>query len=148
MKKFILAAVAIVSLASVSFAQSTDEKTGTREQKKEWGRQEGEQNREAIMRRLNLTDDQKAKLMDIIKNGKTRRNTIMTDSKLTQQQKNQQLDALREEGRNKVRAILTPEQEKEYVKMRKEARKRYSRDKKSGTATAPTNPEDVLLSDE
>lgn len=147
MKKFILTAVAIVSIATASFAQSTDQ-SGKRQDKKEWGSQEGEQNREAIMRRLNLTDDQKTKIIEIVKNGKNRRNTIVSDSKLTQQQKNQQLDALRDEGRSKVIAILTPEQEKEYVKMRKEARKRYMRDKKSGTATAPTNPEDVLLSEE
>lgn len=148
MRKFILTAVAFLSIASVTLAQSDDKGSGKRDDKKEWGKQEGMENKEAIMRRLNLTDDQKAKIMDLVKNGKERRTAINTDSKLTQQQKNQQLDALRDEGRNKVKAILTAEQQKEYVKLRKEARRRYSQDKKNGNGTPIKEPSDVILSDE
>ncbi len=148
MRKFILTVVAILSIASVTFAQSADKGSGKRDEKKEWGKQEGMENKEAIMRRLNLTDDQKTKIMDIVKKGKERRTAINTDTKLTQQQKNQQLDALRDEGRTKVKAILTAEQQKEYVKMKKEARRRYSQDKKGSNGTPIKEPGDVLLSDE
>ncbi len=148
MRKLIFTVVAFLSIISVSLAQEADKGSGKRDEKKEWGTQEGRENREAIMRRLNLTEDQKAKIMDLVKNGKSRRTAINTDTKLTEQQKNQQLKALSDEGRKKVQAILTSEQQKEYVKMRKEARRRYSQDKKNGNGTPIKEPGDVILSEE
>jgi Spy/CpxP family protein refolding chaperone len=146
MKRIILSSLTTIFLAGATMAQSNDQQTnGQRQEKKEWARQEGQMTKDQIMARLNLTNDQKVKLKEIIQKGKDRRAAINSNTELTQQQKNQQLDALREEGRQKVIAILTPEQQKEYKKMKAEAKKRYSRDKKAGSAGNPTKPDDVLL---
>lgn len=59
---------------------------------------------------LNLSDDQKTKLQDVFSNAKSKREGIWNDSSLTDDQKKSKMKELQSGIREKVNAILTPEQ--------------------------------------
>jgi Spy/CpxP family protein refolding chaperone len=68
-------------------------------------------------RRLNLTPDQESKVNTILDETRARFDAVNERTK-------PELKAIREEQQNKINAILTPEQQVEYAKMRKEREER------------------------
>jgi Spy/CpxP family protein refolding chaperone len=141
MKKIILLSTVVLGLSfSQSFAQTT--KTPA-QQKKEWAMTEGKQSRDSIIAALNLTPDQKTKLEALVKEGKTKREAIWKNQSLTQDQKKQQMTALREEGRKKLAAILTKEQQQKLQRLHKKAKGTYSRQKNGNGQT--TDPSSQIL---
>lgn len=130
MKKiFFFTTLVIVLSISQSFAQNTQAQS---QQKKEWALGQGKQNRDSIIKALNLNEDQKTKLQTLVKEGKAKREAIWKNESLTQEQKSQQISDLREEGRKKLAAILTKEQQQKLQKLHNKANGKYSRQKNGG----------------
>jgi periplasmic protein CpxP/Spy len=68
---------------------------------------------QAALDSLNLTDDQKAKVKDILADTKTKRQAVLTDASLTEDQKRAKMKELHEATLAKMNEVLTPDQQAE-----------------------------------
>ena len=71
---------------------------------------------QAALDSLNLTDDQKAKVKDILADAKTKRQTVVSDTSLNEDQKRAKMKELHEGMVSKLNEVLTPEQQAELKK--------------------------------
>jgi Spy/CpxP family protein refolding chaperone len=92
---------AFVSLASTSYAQ----KAPAYAQKPT-----GISKAEAISQQLNLTPQQKVKILPILRDELPKVQAIKSDNSLTRMQKAQQIRAIHQQSDPQMKAILTPEQ--------------------------------------
>jgi len=76
---------------------------------------------QAALDSLNLTDDQKAKVKDILADAKTRRQAVMADASLNEEQKHAKMKELHEATHAKLNEVLTPEQQAELKSKMAEA---------------------------
>jgi periplasmic protein CpxP/Spy len=77
-----------------------------------------------LAKRLNLTDDQKQKLLPILTEQQEKMKSIRDDSSLSRDDRFQKMRDLREETDNKINPILTDEQRQKYAEMQQKARER------------------------
>src|SRR5260370_38932338 len=77
---------------------------------------------QAGVERLNLTDDQKAKVKDILADAKAKHQAVSSDSSLTDDQKKAKTKELHSATMAKLNELLTPEQQTE-LKSKMEAAK-------------------------
>jgi len=68
---------------------------------------------QAALDSLNLTDDQKAKVKDILADAKTKRQAVMADASLNEDQKRAKMKELHEAILGKLNEVLTPDQQAE-----------------------------------
>lgn len=66
---------------------------------------------QAALDSLNLTDDQKGKVKDILADAKTKRQALMTDASLNEDQKKAKMKVLHEGLVAKLNEVLTPDQQ-------------------------------------
>jgi Spy/CpxP family protein refolding chaperone len=77
---------------------------------------------QAALDSLNLTDDQKAKVKDILADAKTKRQAVMTDTSLNEDQKHAKMKELHEATMAKMNEVLTPDQQAELKSKMAEAK--------------------------
>jgi Spy/CpxP family protein refolding chaperone len=77
---------------------------------------------QAALDSLNLTDDQKAKVKDILADAKTKRQAIFTDASLNEDQKHAKMKELHEATMAKMNEVLTPDQQAELKSKMAEAK--------------------------
>lgn len=70
-----------------------------------------------LSQKLNLTDDQKAKIRPILEEHLKDRDTIMKDQSLTPDQKHDKMKASMDAAHAKIDPILNPEQKKQLAQM-------------------------------
>jgi Spy/CpxP family protein refolding chaperone len=75
---------------------------------------------EALSKQLNLTPEQKAKLLPILKAEAPKMQAIKENSSLTKMQKVEQIRALHEQTNPQVQAILTPQQFQQLQEIRRQ----------------------------
>jgi len=121
MKKIIIAALFMLGISTMSFAQTSQDSTHHRNHKK------------GMYKALNLTKDQKDKLHQYNKDTKTKADAIKNDQSLSADQKKTQLKSLREENKKNISGVLTDEQ-KQKMKDMKQHHKKHSPAK---TTTSP-----------
>jgi protein CpxP len=73
-----------------------------------------------LSQRLNLTDDQKAKIKPIIEQHLQQRQAIMKDESLTPEQKHSKMQASMDAAHSKIEPLLNDEQKKQLAEMMKE----------------------------
>ena len=71
---------------------------------------------QAALDSLNLTDDQKAKVKDILADAKTKHQAVVSDTSLNEEQKRAKMKELHEGTMSKLNEVLTPEQQAELKK--------------------------------
>jgi Spy/CpxP family protein refolding chaperone len=71
---------------------------------------------QAALDSLNLTDEQKAKVKDILADSRTKRQAVLTDTSLSADQKRAKMKELHEATMTKMNEVLTPEQQAELKK--------------------------------
>jgi len=71
----------------------------------------------AMAKRLQLTDEQRAKIKGIINNAREQARKIRDDASLTREQKRKQLLDLRKNTRQEIGSVLTPEQREKMRKL-------------------------------
>lgn len=71
---------------------------------------------QAALGSLNLTEDQKAKVKDILADAKTKRQAVVSDTSLSEEQKKAKMKELHEGIMSKLNEVLTPEQQAELKK--------------------------------
>ena len=81
---------------------------------------------QAALDSLNLTDDQKAKVKDILADAKTKRQTEVSDTSLNEEQKRAKMKELHEGMMAKLNEVLTPEQQAELKKKMTPAKEKPS----------------------
>ncbi len=67
--------------------------------------------------KLNLSGDQKAQIKPIIADRQQKMQALRSDSSLRRGQKGRQMKAIFEESDKKIKAILTPDQQKQYAEL-------------------------------
>ena len=81
------------------------------------GKEKGMHDRmQAALDSLNLNDDQKAKVKDILADAKTKRQAAVSDTSLNEEQKRAKMKELHEGIMSKLNEALTPEQQAELKK--------------------------------
>ena len=81
---------------------------------------------QAALDSLNLTDDQKAKVKDILADAKTKRQAVVSDTSLNEEQKRAKMKELHEGMMAKLNEVLTPEQQAELKKKMTPAKEKPS----------------------
>jgi Spy/CpxP family protein refolding chaperone len=73
-----------------------------------------------LSQKLNLTDDQKAKIKPIIEQHLQERQTIMKDQSLSREDKHSKMKASADSAHAQIEALLTDDQKKQFVEMMKD----------------------------
>lgn len=73
-----------------------------------------------LAQKLNLTDDQKAKIKPILEQHMQERQAIMKDQSLSQAEKHSKMQASMESAHSKIEPILTEDQKKQFAEMMKD----------------------------
>ena len=68
---------------------------------------------QAALDSMNLTEDQRAKVKDVLADAKTKHHAVSTDTSLTDEQKKAKMKELHEGMMSKLNEVLTPEQQTE-----------------------------------
>jgi Spy/CpxP family protein refolding chaperone len=74
-----------------------------------------------LSEKLNLTDEQKAAIRPILVSEAGDIKAVRQDGSLSAEQKQAKIQEIRDKGREKINAILTPEQQKKFAEMKGEA---------------------------
>lgn len=111
-------AILVLSAAGVTFAQtspqaSTADKHAGMHQKGE----SAEQHLQMLSEKLNLTDDQKAKLKPILQDQMQQMKTVREDSSLSEDQRRTKMKSIHESLHDQINAVLTPEQQAKFKQM-------------------------------
>jgi periplasmic protein CpxP/Spy len=78
-----------------------------------------------LSEKLNLTDDQKAKLKPILEDGAQQFKSVKDDTSLTPEQKKAKMKAAHESMHSQINAILTPEQQAKFKQMKQEGMEKH-----------------------
>ena len=84
-----------------------------------------DQHLQMLSEKLNLTDDQKAKLKPILQDQIQQMKAVREDSSLSQEQKRAKMKSIHESSHDQINAVLTPEQQAKFEQMRKEQMEKH-----------------------
>jgi Spy/CpxP family protein refolding chaperone len=90
---------------------------------------------EWMSKKLNLTDDQKAKLQPIFQDEFQQMKAVRDDASLSREQRHEKMMQIRQTFHPQVTAVLTPEQQQKLEQMKQE------RASRRGGKGAPANPD-------
>ena len=79
-----------------------------------------DQHLQMLSEKLNLTDDQQAKLKPVLQDNMQQIKTVREDSSLSQEQKHAKLKSIHDSMHDQINAVLTPEQQAKFKQMRQE----------------------------
>jgi Spy/CpxP family protein refolding chaperone len=82
-----------------------------------------EQRLDRMTEELKLTDDQKPKVKTVLEDGAKKRQEMFSDSSVPREQRREKMQAIMDDESKKLKAILTPEQNEKWEKMRADFRK-------------------------
>lgn len=78
-----------------------------------------------LSEKLNLTDEQKAKLKPILQDQEQQMKAVRDDTSLSQEQKIAKKKALHESFHDQINSVLTPEQQDKFKQMKQEAMEKH-----------------------
>lgn len=92
------------------------------------------QNRLTVLaEQLNLTDEQKAAINPILATEANDIKAVMQDNSLSKEQKQTKISAIREASDTKINALLTPEQQAKWAKLKENAKQERNKRNAPGT---------------
>ncbi len=96
----------------------------------------GKHGKKSPMKKLNLTDDQKAKVGPILQKAREDAKAVKSNDSLTPEQKKQQISAIRENKDQQLQTVLTPEQYQQLQEIKANRKDKHSKgDKDQAPAT-------------
>jgi len=119
--------ILILLAAGLTFAQPSQESQAPTPNKHA-GMQRGEsadQHLQMLSEKLNLTDDQKAKLRPILQDQMQQMKAVREDSSLSEEQKRAKMKPIHESLHDQINAVLTPEQRAKFKQMRQEQMQKH-----------------------
>jgi Spy/CpxP family protein refolding chaperone len=84
-----------------------------------------DQHLQMLSEKLNLTDDQKAKIKPILQDQMQQMKTVREDSSLSEEQKRAKMKSVHESLHDQINAVLTPEQQAKFKQMRQEQMQKH-----------------------
>ena len=113
--------------AGLTFAQPSQEsQTPTPDKHPGMHHEESaDQHLQMLSEKLNLTDDQKAKLRPILQDQMLQMKAVREDSSLSEEQKRAKMKSIHESSHDQINAVLTPEQQAKFEQMRKEQMEKH-----------------------
>ncbi len=78
-----------------------------------------------LTEKLNLTDEQKAKIKPILQDQEQQLKAIRDDTSLSQEQKSAKKKAIHESFHEQINSVLTPEQQAKFKQMKQEAMEKH-----------------------
>lgn len=91
-----------------------------------------------LTKKLNLSDDQQAKLKPILEDQRKQMETIHNDSSLSREDRFSKMQALRQGSDTQIKSVLNEDQQKNFDKMREEQRGRMGKWKGGENAPPPS----------
>ena len=85
-----------------------------------------------LTEKLNLTDDQKAKIKPILENLAQQMKAVRDDASLSPEQKKAKMHAIHESFHDQINSVLTPEQQAKLKQMKQEAMEKHKGMKEGG----------------
>ena len=113
--------ILVLSAPGVTFAQTSPQ--ASTPDKHAGMRQKGmsaEQHLQMLSEKLNLTDDQKAKLKPILQDELQQMKTVREDTSLSEDQRRAKMKSIHESLHEQINAVLTPEQQTKFKEMQQE----------------------------
>jgi len=110
-----------MTFAQTSPQASTPDKPAGMHQKGEGA----EQHLQMLSEKLNLTDDQKAKLKPILQDQMQQMKAVREDSSLSEDQKRAKMKSIHESLHDQINAVLTPEQQAKFKQMQHEQMEKH-----------------------
>ena len=120
--------VLLLSSAGVTFAQTSQQSQASTPGKHAGMHQKGEsaeQHLQMLSEKLNLTDDQKAKLKPILQDEMQQMKAVREDSSLSEDQKRAKMKSIHESLHDQINAVLTPEQQAKFKEMKHEQMEKH-----------------------
>jgi periplasmic protein CpxP/Spy len=120
--------ILVLSVAGLTFAQTSQEPQASTADKHAGTHQKGEsaeQHLQMLSEKLNLTDDQKAKLKPILQDQMQQMKAVREDSSLSQDQKQAKIKSIHESFHDQINAVLTPEQQAKFKQMKHEQMEKH-----------------------
>ncbi|MBL0356949.1 MAG: hypothetical protein IPP72_08675 [Chitinophagaceae bacterium] len=147
MKKIILLLL-VVFMGQLSFAQVKENKPvefSKKTPENKMRHKKGMHEKRAMMKALNLTEEQKAKLKEMNAGNKEKKLAILNDSKLTEEQKKEQLRAIKKGQVANMQTILTDEQKVKMkeIKMKMKEAKKNRREMKMKKEAGESKPQEA-----
>ena len=90
-----------------------------------------------LSKKLNLNDDQQAKLRPILEDQRKQMDTIHNDSSLSREDRFGKMQELRKSSDDQIKSVLNPDQQKNFEKMRDEQHDRMKNWHKGGEGAPP-----------
>jgi protein CpxP len=131
-KALLIAALAAGALIGGSSSLSAQNATNTPAAGEHGPGMKGHMNLKA----LDLTDDQKPKVQEIIKGAMEKRKALREDTSLTPEEKKDKAKAIQDDTATQLKAVLTPEQFAKWQEMSKRGPRMHP----PGTPDAPKPP--------
>lgn len=116
-------AVLMLSAAGLTFAQPSQESQAPTPNQHAGVQHNGEsvdQHLQMLSEKLNLTDDQEAKLKPIVQDLMQQTKAVHDDSSLSPEQKRTKMKSIHESFHDQINAVLTPEQQTKFKQMQRE----------------------------
>ena len=113
--------ILVMLAAGLTFAQTSQETQAPPSDKQagmhHHNEMSADQHLQMLSEKLNLTDDQKAKLQPILQDNMQQIKTVREDSSLSQEQKHAKLKSIHDSMHDQINAVLTPEQQAKFKQM-------------------------------
>ena len=94
------------------------------------GRMTPESRLKMLTEKLDLTDDQKARLKPILEDESTQMKTLHDDTSLAPEDKRAKMKGLHESSTEKINAVLTPDQQSKWKQMKQEMMEKHKEEMK------------------
>ena len=124
--------IVVLLAAGLTFAHPSQESQAPTPDKHS-GMHQGEsadQHLQMLSEKLNLTDDQKAKLRPILQDQMQQMKAVREDSSLSEEQKRAKMKPIHESLHDQINAVLTPEQQAKFKQMRQEHMQKHKEEGK------------------
>ena len=95
---------------------------------------------EMMQKQLNLTDDQTTQIKGIFEESRGKMEELRGNTALSQEDRRAKMMEIREHQTAKVKAVLTPDQQKKFEVMEQRQRERMQEQRGGGGASPPTAP--------
>jgi len=120
--------ILVLLAAGLTFAQTSQESQAPTPNKHAGMHHNGEsadQHLQMLSEKLNLTDDQKAKLKPILQDQMQQMKAVREDSSLSQEQQRAKMKSIHESLHEQINAVLTPQQQAKFKQMRQEQMQKH-----------------------
>lgn len=116
-------AILLLSAAGLTFAQTAQEPqaaTPDKHGEMHHNAESADQHLQMLSEKLNLTDEQKAKLKPILQDQQKQVKAVREDASLSPEQKQAKMKSIHESLHSQINAVLTPEQQTKFNEMQRE----------------------------